>query len=120
MSPSNSQKSPPSGASVSGFVYLDSNNDGVRRSGEQGISGITITLTGFDIHGNAVSVSTVTLDEAGAIPYTVVVVATASDTATNQYLAPFAGASIGEWFMDSVRSSQNLRVTFPSADGITS
>jgi F-type H+-transporting ATPase subunit alpha len=41
------------------------------------------------------------LEEAGAIPYTVVVVATASDTATNQYLAPFAGASIGEWFMDN-------------------
>jgi F-type H+-transporting ATPase subunit alpha len=41
------------------------------------------------------------LEEAGAIPYTVVVVATASDTATNQYFAPFAGASIGEWFMDN-------------------
>jgi F-type H+-transporting ATPase subunit alpha len=41
------------------------------------------------------------LEEAGAIPYTVVVVATASDTATNQYFAPFAGASMGEWFMDN-------------------
>ena len=41
------------------------------------------------------------LDEAGATPYTVIVVATASDTATNQYLAPFAGAAMGEWFMDN-------------------
>jgi F-type H+-transporting ATPase subunit alpha len=40
------------------------------------------------------------LDEAGALPYTIIVVATASDTATNQYLAPFAGAAMGEWFMD--------------------
>ena len=41
------------------------------------------------------------LEEAGAMPYTVVVVAAASDSATNQYLAPFAGAAMGEWFMDN-------------------
>jgi F-type H+-transporting ATPase subunit alpha len=41
------------------------------------------------------------LEEAGAMPYTIIVVATASDTATNQYLAPFAGAAMGEWFMDN-------------------
>ena len=41
------------------------------------------------------------LEEAGAMPYTVVVVASASDSASNQYLAPFAGAAIGEWFMDN-------------------
>jgi F-type H+-transporting ATPase subunit alpha len=41
------------------------------------------------------------LEEHGAMPYTVVVAASASDTATNQYLAPFAGAAMGEWFMDN-------------------
>jgi F-type H+-transporting ATPase subunit alpha len=41
------------------------------------------------------------LDEAGAMPYTIVVVAAASDSATNQYLAPFAGCAMGEWFMDN-------------------
>jgi F-type H+-transporting ATPase subunit alpha len=41
------------------------------------------------------------LEENGAMPYTVVVAASASDSATNQYLAPFAGAAIGEWFMDN-------------------
>jgi F-type H+-transporting ATPase subunit alpha len=41
------------------------------------------------------------LEEAGALPYTIVVVASASDSASNQYLAPFAGAAIGEWFMDN-------------------
>src|SRR6188474_1176222 len=42
-----------------------------------------------------------TLEEAGAMPYTIVVASPASDSATNQYLAPFAGAAIGEWFMDN-------------------
>lgn len=40
------------------------------------------------------------LQEAGAMPYTIVVASSASDSATNQYLAPFAGAAMGEWFMD--------------------
>jgi F-type H+-transporting ATPase subunit alpha len=41
------------------------------------------------------------LEEAGAMPYTIIVVASASDSASNQYLAPFSGAAIGEWFMDN-------------------
>src|SRR6202453_234092 len=41
------------------------------------------------------------LEEAGAMPYSIVVVAAASDSATNQYLAPFAGAAMGEYFMDN-------------------
>ena len=41
------------------------------------------------------------LEEAGAMPYTIIVASPAADSATNQYLAPFAGAAIGEWFMDN-------------------
>src|SRR4029077_8625006 len=41
------------------------------------------------------------LEEAGALPYTIIVASPASDSATNQYLAPFAGAAMGEWFMDN-------------------
>jgi F-type H+-transporting ATPase subunit alpha len=41
------------------------------------------------------------LEEAGAMPYTIIVASPASDSATSQYLAPFAGAAIGEWFMDN-------------------
>ena len=41
------------------------------------------------------------LEEANAMPYTIVVVASASDSATNQYLAPFSGCAMGEWFMDN-------------------
>jgi len=42
-----------------------------------------------------------TLEKAGAMPYTIVVASPAADSATNQYLAPFAGAAMGEWFMDN-------------------
>ncbi len=41
-----------------------------------------------------------TLEAAGAMEYTIIVSATASDPATNQYLAPYAGCAMGEWFMD--------------------
>src|SRR5262249_37171198 len=41
------------------------------------------------------------LEGEGAMPYTTIIDASASDTATNQYLAPFAGAAMGEWFMDN-------------------
>jgi F-type H+-transporting ATPase subunit alpha len=41
------------------------------------------------------------LEDAGAMPYTIVMASPASDSATSQYLAPFAGAAMGEWFMDN-------------------
>jgi len=40
------------------------------------------------------------LEQAGAMPYTIIVASPASDSASSQYLAPFAGAAMGEWFMD--------------------
>ena len=40
------------------------------------------------------------LQEHGAMPYTIVVAATAADPAAMQYYAPFAGAAIGEYFRD--------------------
>ncbi len=41
-----------------------------------------------------------TLKEQGALPYTIIVSATAADPAAMQYYAPFAGAAIGEYFRD--------------------
>src|SRR5205807_9349593 len=41
------------------------------------------------------------LEREKALPYTTIISAPASDSATNQYLAPFAGAAMGEWFMDN-------------------
>src|SRR5579862_3578593 len=42
-----------------------------------------------------------TLSDAGAMDYTIVVAATASEPAPLQYLAPFAGCAMGEWFRDN-------------------
>src|SRR5215468_5723261 len=42
-----------------------------------------------------------TLEQHGAMPYTIVLASPASDSAASQYLAPFAGAAMGEWFMDN-------------------
>lgn len=44
-----------------------------------------------------------TLEQNNALKYSVVVAATASDPAPLQYLAPFTGCSIGEWFRDNKR-----------------
>lgn len=47
-------------ASLSGSVFVDLNNDGVRQSGDSGLSGVPVELTGTDWLGRAVSRSAVT------------------------------------------------------------
>jgi len=46
-----------------------------------------------------------TLEENGAMDYTVIVMSTASDPAALQFYAPFAGVAIGEFFRDTGRSA---------------
>jgi F-type H+/Na+-transporting ATPase subunit alpha len=41
------------------------------------------------------------LEAADALQYTIIVAATAADNPANQYLAPFSGAAMGEWFMEN-------------------
>ncbi|MCF8326895.1 MAG: F0F1 ATP synthase subunit alpha, partial [Bacteroidales bacterium] len=53
--------------------------------------------------GSTVAQIASTLKEKGALDYTVIVSATASDPAALQFYAPFAGASIGEFFRDTGR-----------------
>ena len=53
--------------------------------------------------GSTVASIVKTLEEAGALPYTIVVAATASDPAPLQFYAPFTGAAIGEYFRDTGR-----------------
>ena len=53
--------------------------------------------------GSSVAALVKTLTERGAMPYTIVVAATASDAAAMQFYAPFAGAAIGEYFRDTGR-----------------
>jgi len=53
--------------------------------------------------GSTVAGTVKTLEENGAMPYTVVVAANASDPAPMQFYAPFTGAAIGEFFRDTGR-----------------
>ncbi len=53
--------------------------------------------------GSTVAQIQKTLEEHGAMDYTVIVSATASDPAAMQFYAPFAGAAIGEYFRDTGR-----------------
>ncbi len=41
------------------------------------------------------------LEAAGALEYTIIVAASAADNPANQFLAPFSGAAMGEWFMEN-------------------
>lgn len=43
----------------------------------------------------------IALEKAGALEYTIVVTAPAADNPANQYVAPYAGTSMGEWFMQN-------------------
>ena len=53
--------------------------------------------------GSTVANTLKTLEDAGAMAYTVIVAATASDPAPMQFYAPFTGAAIGEYFRDTGR-----------------
>lgn len=53
--------------------------------------------------GSTVAAIAKTLDEAGALAYTVIVASNASDPAPMQFYAPLAGAAIGEYFRDTGR-----------------
>ena len=55
--------------------------------------------------GSTVANIAKTLEEHGALEYTVIVLATASDPAASQFYAPFAGAAVGEFFRDTGRDA---------------
>ncbi len=55
--------------------------------------------------GSTVANIAATLEEHGALQYTVIVLATASDPAASQFYAPFAGAAIGEFYRDTGRDA---------------
>ena len=55
--------------------------------------------------GSTVANTVKTLEEHGAMAYTTIVMATASDPAAMQFYAPLAGAAIGEFFRDTGRSA---------------
>jgi len=69
--------------------------------GKAGFRPLYSIYVGIGQKNSNIARSLAILEQAGAMPYTIVLSAPASDTATNQYLAPFAGAAMGEWFMDN-------------------
>jgi len=59
-----------------------------------------------------------TLTDAGAMDYTIVVAASATEPATLQYIAPYAACAMGEFFRDSKRHAVCLRRSFQARAGL--
>ena len=77
--------------SLAGSVYLDANNDGTRQGSETGLPGVTVTLTGRDLAGAAVSRNTST-DAAGRWRFDDLLAAGAAGyTVTEQAAQPVVG-----------------------------
>jgi hypothetical protein len=75
---------------VSGYVYFDADNDGIKDPGEWGIGGVLITLTGVNIQGNPESRSALT-DETGMYEFTDLM---PSNTETKYTLTEFHPAAL--------------------------
>ncbi|MDB6173051.1 MAG: atpA [Chthoniobacteraceae bacterium] len=69
--------------------------------GKPGFRPLYSIYVGIGQKNSNIARSLAILESAGALPYTIVVSASASDPASSQYFAPFAGAAMGEWFMDN-------------------
>jgi F-type H+-transporting ATPase subunit alpha len=86
-------------------IALDTiiNNANINRdnAGKEGFRPIYSIYVAVGQKNSNVARCVAALEAHGALEYTIVVTAPASESAPNQYLAPFAGASMGEWFMDN-------------------
>ena len=76
-------------------------NKGVEAAGDKDDRPLYCIYVAIGQKQSSIARTIAVLEEAGAMPYTIVVASPASDSATSQYLAPFAGAAMGEWFMDN-------------------
>ncbi len=71
------------------------------QSGDKDFRPLYCIYVGIGQKNSNIARTVATLEEGGAMPYTIIVTASASESATSQYLAPFAGCAMGEWFMDN-------------------
>jgi F-type H+-transporting ATPase subunit alpha len=71
----------------------------------QKTEGVICVYVAIGQKASTVAQAVTTLEEKGALAYTVIVAANASDPATLQYLAPYTGASIAEYFMYKGKST---------------
>src|SRR5579862_8689302 len=76
-------------------------NKAAEAAGDQGYRPLYCIYVAIGQKQSTIARVIAVLEDAGAMPYTIVVASPASDSATNQYLAPFAGAAMSEWFMDN-------------------
>ena len=70
---------------------------------EQGIKPVFCVYVAIGQKGSTVANVVATLEKYGAMAYTTVVAATASDPAPLQFVAPYSGCSMGEYFRDNGR-----------------
>ena len=70
---------------------------------KEGIKPVYCIYVGIGQKGSTIAQVVAKLEEFGAMEYTTVILATASDSAPLQFIAPYAGATLGEFFRDSGR-----------------
>ena len=75
------------------------------RARELGIKPVFCIYVAIGQRGSTVAQVVAKLEESGAMEYTTVISATASDPAPLQFIAPYAGATLGEFFRDNGRHS---------------
>jgi F-type H+-transporting ATPase subunit alpha len=66
-------------------------------------SGVVCIYVAVGQRSSTVAQVAATLEQHGAMEYTIIVAATAADPAAMQYIAPYAGCAMGEWFMQRGR-----------------
>jgi len=75
-------------------------NKAAEAAGDKGYRPLYCIYVAIGQKQSSIAQTIAVLEKADAMPYTIVLASPASDSAANQYLAPFAGAAMGEWFMD--------------------
>ena len=73
----------------------------MEKAKREGVKPVYCIYVAIGQKGSTVAQVVNKLEQEGAMEYTTVVLATASDTAPLQYIAPYAGATLGEFFRDS-------------------
>ncbi|MFH0992161.1 MAG: F0F1 ATP synthase subunit alpha [bacterium] len=70
---------------------------------KEGIKPVYCIYVAIGQKGSTIAQVVAKLEESGAMEYTTVILATASDSAPLQFIAPYAGATLGEYFRDNGR-----------------
>lgn len=72
---------------------------------KQGVKPVYCIYVAIGQKGSSVAQVVAKLEEAGAMEYTTIILASAADPAPMQFIAPYSGATLGEFFRDSGRHS---------------